>query len=251
MIDPAILDRLALFRGLDPEAKRVLAAGATLRTLAPGTVLWRAGGRPRGLFVVLEGEVRVTRGSGGRQHVVHTEQVGGTLGDVALFHGQDYPATAIATRRSTFIVIHRDVIADAIRADPRLAMALLERLAARVRHLVDRLDRLAAFTVPARLAAWLLQRHERSRGPFTLGATQVELAEELGTVREMVVRALRQLRDAGLLQSAGRGRYIVKDADGLRALAASEPAITPPAARGPARPAPPALPAPRTRSRSP
>jgi DNA-binding transcriptional regulator YhcF (GntR family) len=48
-----------------------------------------------------------------------------------------------------------------------------------------------------------------------------ELAEELGTVRELVVRALAQLRDAGLVASAGRGRYVVRDLAALTDLAGS------------------------------
>jgi CRP/FNR family transcriptional regulator len=219
MIDRSVLARLDLFRGLNDYAIGVLASGAATRTYEPARILWRAGSKPGDLFIVLEGEVRVVRSSHGRQHVIHTEGVGGTLGDVALFHGSDYPATAITARRTRCLVIGRDVLHEAIRQDPTLALALLERMAGRVRRLVERLDRIAAHTVHARLAAWLLERQAASRGAFTLGTTQLELAEELGTVREVVVRALRHLRDAGLIRSAGRGRYAVTDEASLRAIA--------------------------------
>jgi hypothetical protein len=45
------------------------------------------------------------------------------------------------------------------------------------------------------------------------------MAEELGTVREVVVRELRRLCSAGVLTRAGRGRYRVADLPALRALA--------------------------------
>jgi predicted transcriptional regulator len=53
----------------------------------------------------------------------------------------------------------------------------------------------------------------------TLGGTQQEVAEELGTVREVVVRAVRALCESGAIEPAGRGRYRVRDAARLRELA--------------------------------
>lgn len=219
MIEQAVLDRVPFLASLNAAAKRELAARAVLRRFAPGAVLWRAGAAPRGVFIVLEGEVRVVRTAGGRRHVIHSEGAGGTLGDVALFRGGPYPATAIAARRTLCLVLSREAIHAAMRADPELAFALLGRLAERVGHLIERLDRRAEH-VPARLAAYLLARSERvGAGTFTLGGTQLEVAEELGTAREVVVRALRTLRDAALIRAVGRGRFEIVDRAGLARLA--------------------------------
>ncbi|HET9983907.1 MAG TPA: Crp/Fnr family transcriptional regulator [Longimicrobiales bacterium] len=220
MIDETLLDRLPPLRGANAAARRELAARAVLRRFAAGEVLWLAGSAPRGLFVILEGRVRVVRSPGGRTHHVHVEGPGGTLGEVPLFDDGVTPASAIAAEATTCVVFGRDALHAAIAADPGLAFALLRRLSARVRQLVERLDRLAAQSVPARLAGLVLARHAAAAGgPFALGATQSEIAEELGTVREVVVRALRRLREDGTLGSAGRGRFRVLDERRLRALA--------------------------------
>ena len=64
---------------------------------------------------------------------------------------------------------------------------------------------------------------ERSRpGRFSLGMTQSALAEELGTVREVVVRALRGIRKLGAIESDGGGKYRVADLATLNELAAAE-----------------------------
>ena len=82
---------------------------------------------------------------------------------------------------------------------------LLERLARRVRELVERLDRTALRSVSARLAEFLSARADaRGRGVIALGMTQQQLAEELGTVREVIVRELHALRTAGLVRSHWR-----------------------------------------------
>jgi CRP/FNR family transcriptional regulator len=218
------IDQIALFRGLKREAREIVARDAIARTFAAGEALWTAGTEPRGLFVVLEGKVRVVRAPGGRQYALHTEGPGGTLGEVPLFAGGRYPATALAAEATTCVAVGRDTLARAIAADPELAFRLLGRLAERVRTVVSRLDRRASETVQMRLAALLLARHLEADGAaFTLGATQAEVAEEVGTVREVLVRALRALRDAGAIETAGRGRYRVPDPALLRACTGGSP----------------------------
>jgi CRP-like cAMP-binding protein len=153
---------------------------------------------------------------------VHTEGPGGTLAEVPFFEGALLPATAIATRASCCLLLDREGLRAVMRDDPAVAWIFLRRLSARVRHLVERLDRASSQTVPSRLAAFIVARAASAQSDtFTLGLTQADLAEELGTVREVTVRALARLRDSGLIEFVGRGRYAVKDRAALEDLAAS------------------------------
>jgi len=103
-----------------------------------------------------------------------------------------------------------------MRRDNALAWLLLGRLARRVRHLVSRLERNTAWSVQSRLAEVLLARHAAAgTGAFTLGTGQATLAEELGTVREVVVRTLAEFREAGLIARERRGWYRVTNPAGL------------------------------------
>jgi len=204
-----LLAQCPLFDRLTPQALRIL-ENAPLRRLRRGEALWTAGGDTRGLHVILSGRVRVTRSPLGRQYAVHTEGPGGTLGDVPFFAGGRYPATAIALEATTCLVIDPAMLTRAIAADPSLAWRLLERLAARVRTLVARLDDRASTTVEQRAARLLLERHHvAGSAAFRLAATQAEAAEELGTVREVLVRTLTRLRRAGVIDSPAHGRYRV------------------------------------------
>lgn len=210
---------ISLFEGLNRDAQRELERGV-VRNFAPGEILWQAGDPSRALHIVLEGQVRVVRNSGGQQRVVHHEQAGGTLGDVALFAGSPYPATALAATRVTTLALTAGQVHAIIAADPDFAVRLLRRLAERVRHLIGRFDQVSSLSVPARLARFLLERHSAARTePFSLGMTQQEVAEELGTVREVVVRALRELKSSGAIETAGRGRYSVRDTAALERIA--------------------------------
>jgi len=223
MIELETLERVPLLAGLAAPARRELAARGVLRRFQPGEVLWRAGSPAHGLYLVLAGEVRVVRAGGRRTHVVHVEGPGGTLGELPLFRGGPHPATALASRSSLCLVLDGDAIHAGIRADPALAFRLLERLALRVSGLVERLDRVTTARAGERLAAFLLARSSSSGlSAFTLGGTQAALAEELGTVREVVVRGLRRLRHEGIVEPAGRGKLRVIDPAGLRRAARAE-----------------------------
>ena len=193
--------------------------GRTLRVPA-GAQLFRAGDAVTGLHLLVDGAVRVTRASAGRAVTVHSERPGGLLGEIALFTDGSYPATAVAIEPSVLCFIPAASVRRALGAEPELADLLLRRMAARARGVIARLDRMAHLTVLQRLALYLVERHDATRTrTMSLGMTQVALAEELGTVKELVVRELRTLRELGLIEPLGGGRYRLTDLTGLRMVA--------------------------------
>jgi CRP/FNR family transcriptional regulator, dissimilatory nitrate respiration regulator len=227
MVNPSVLDSVQFLKGLGASARSDLAARAVVKSFSRGQRLWTAGDEPRGLFVIVEGRVRVVRMPRGRAWVIHAEGPGATLGEVPLFAGGTYPATAIATEPTECLVLERRGLAAAMAAHPELAWVLLGRLAERLRHVVDRLGSQAADPVIARLAQYLLARAERAQGSFTLGGTQQAVAEDLGTAREVVVRLLRDLIAGGAIERAGPSRYSVRDRQLLAALADGAVSVPP------------------------
>ncbi len=222
MIDRETLRRAPLFADLRDEATRHLLARAVVRSWPARRTLWQAGEAPRGLFVLLEGEVRILRVRAGRQSVVHTvAEPGATLGEVPLFAGAGYPGTAEAVARTRCLVVDAATLRAALAADPRLAERLLAGLGRRVRELVERIESLTVDTVRTRLAARLLALADDAPGAIARYRSQHGLAEELGSVREVVARELGWLRRRGLVAAAGRGAVAVLDREGLAALAGS------------------------------
>lgn len=186
-----------------------------------GAPLFHAGDEAAGIHLVLSGRVRVRRlAPSGRTVVVHHEAAGGILGEIPLFDGGPYPATALAAEPSVCALLPRAPLLRRLEADPALARFFLQRLAGRVREVIGRLDAMATRSVAQRLARHLVGRTRAAGGArVSLGMSQQELAEELGTVREVIVRELRLLCRAGVLAAAGGGRYEVLDPRTLRGLA--------------------------------
>ena len=216
-IAPERLATLPLFHGASAAAIAALAKRAVEVQFSTGAVLFLAGSVPRGWYVVLEGCVRVVRGSGARQHVVHTEHRGGTLGEVPVFAGETHPATGIAAEPTRCALFDRSSLEAAIGECPEIWFLINRRLALRVRHLVERLDERVR-SVRSRLAEFLVERagSSRNRDSISLGMTQQALAEELGTVREVVSRELKALVSSGIVEPLGGGRYRLADLEALR-----------------------------------
>jgi CRP/FNR family transcriptional regulator len=221
-----VLASIPLFADLGPAALDALARHAVERHARRGEALFHAGDAAAGIYVVLDGAVRVVRDDGHRRIVLHVERAGGTLGEIPTFAGGPFPATAIADEPTRYVILGAAAIAAAVTANPALALRLLERLARRSAELVARLDRIAFANVGARLARYLVVRMETRRGRDTpgpivvsLGLTQTQVAEELGTVREVLVRELRALRDRGIVRALPGGRLEIVDPVLLRSLA--------------------------------
>ena len=190
------------------------------RRYATDEVIYLAGTPATSLHLVLEGRVRLMRGAASRAHMIHDEHAGGSLGEVPLFEGTTYPATAIASEPTRCLVLNREAVLGVVRENPDLALALLARLAGRVRLLVEKLDRQTGQSTVGRLAEHVLARAAGSRGAsFTLGGTQQQIAEEIGTVRELVVRGLRTLRERSAIEARGGGRYVIRNDLLLREIA--------------------------------
>ena len=206
------------FHSLTEASAAALVSQARRRSFAAREPLFREGEMAHGIFVVLEGKVRVVRTSRGRRHVLHTELRGGTLGEAPFFDRDPYPVSAIAWTPVVALYLDRNCVERAVRSCPELAMFFLSRLAGRVRLLLDRVDRLATASVSTRMCAYLLEQAERADGSI-VEITQESLAEELGTVREVVMRTLTQLRKRRIIASAGRGKIEIVDRPALRELA--------------------------------
>jgi CRP-like cAMP-binding protein len=214
MMEPDHLREHPLLQGLLPACLDTLAQDAVVRRLRAGEYLWRHGERARGLHLLLRGSVRVSSERGGRRMVIHTEGPGATLGEVPLFASGSYPASAQAAGAVACIVLPLDTLSRAMAIDPHLCLRLLERMAGRVRGLITRLEDGTALSVRQRLLQHL---HERAAAAapasvFSLGSSQAQLAEQLGTVREVLVRELRALRAAGLIDAPRRGMYTLSAA---------------------------------------
>jgi CRP/FNR family transcriptional regulator len=221
-----VLEQIPLFQNFGQPALERLAERSISRDYAAGSVLFSTGDRCRGLYVVITGRVKIYRTSPtGREQVLHSEGPGQPVAELPLFDDGPYPASAMTEQDSRLLFLPRDELEALYRDNPDVALAVIRTLGTRLRHLVHVAETLAFRDVAARLANYLVEyagehaRETKDGLEFALPRTQEELSFELGTARESVSRAFKQLSEKGVIQVLPRRRIRIPDVARLRTLA--------------------------------
>ncbi len=213
------LRRVLFLRDADEQVLRGLLARARTVNAGRGEVLFLRGEPCHGLYVVLQGSIRLyNSGPSGREQVIGVERSGSVIGELPLFDGGNQPYSAEAMTPSRLIFIPRDHFLAVLHTHPELMQAALRALAIRIRRLLYLVEELSLHEVPERIARYLLAQEKERGACFTLDYTHAELAAQLGTVREVVTRTLNRFRKAGWI-AVQDGQITVLDHDALQALA--------------------------------
>jgi CRP/FNR family cyclic AMP-dependent transcriptional regulator len=156
-----------------------------------------------GLFIVQTGHVKIYKASPeGREQILAIIGPRDSFNDVAVFDGGPNPASAQAMDAVELFVVERPAMLNLFDRYPKLAQAVVAVLAGRARMLVSMIEDLSLRSVAGRLAKLLLD--QALQGSDAVPLTRQQMAARLGTIREMVSRALRELEDEGLVRREGR-----------------------------------------------
>ncbi|MGQ0709031.1 MAG: Crp/Fnr family transcriptional regulator [Rhodoferax sp.] len=199
---------------VDPPLHSLPQAHAPLRVEA-GTALFAENAPCQGFPLVLEGEVKVSRhASDGRSLELYRVLPGELClaSCAALFRTQPLIASGVASQPSTLLLIGAPTFAAWLHT-PAFRDAVLGLFAQRMADLAALIDAVAFHRLDSRLAAALLGHG------LALHTTHQALADELGTVREMVTRLLRRFEREGWVRLERECIHITHPA-ALRALAA-------------------------------
>ena len=184
-----------------------------------GVVLFDENQPCLGFPLVLEGEIKVSRHSGDGRSLELYRVVPGELclvSSACLFRNQPLSAQGVTTRASRLLLIPPPVFAVWLES-PVFRNEVLGLFAERMADLAGLIDAVAFHRLDQRLAAALLGRGQ------ILNLTHQTLADELGTVREIISRLLRRFEREGWVELAREAIHI-RDSKALRAVAASLPA---------------------------
>lgn len=220
----SVLEQAALLSSLSREEVHTLAARTVRKLFSTGELLFSEGEPCRGLHIIARGKVRIFKTSvNGREQVLGVNTPGESVAELPVFDGGAYPASAIATEETEVAFIsQRDFHAYCLE-HPEVALKVLSVVGARLRRLVGIIEELSFTTIRQRLIAMLVKLaqsdgKQTDRGvEIQLPATHQELANQLGTVRELISRNLMRLQAEGLLDVDAR-QIVVRDLKGLSAL---------------------------------
>lgn len=219
-----VLGKTALLSDLSQPELHTLATRTVRKLFNTGEMLFSEGEPCNGLHIIARGKVRIFKTSiNGREQVLAVNMPGESVAELPVFDGGPFPASAVATEETEIAYISRRDFQAYCVDHPEVALKVLKVVGARLRRLVGIIEELSFTTVRQRLISALLKLAESegissSHGvEFQLPASHQELANQLGTVRELISRNLMRLQAEGLLDVDAR-QIVVKDMKGLSAL---------------------------------
>ena len=209
-----ILKKTAYFSALSDQELDFVRARIVEKRAKRGELLFLEGEPCAGLHLIVSGRVRIFKTSAeGKEQVLALMQAGHSFNEVPLLDGGPNPASAEAIEDTHVYVLSKEAMVQIIYAQPTVALAMLRIFASRLRHLSLLVEELSFKHVTSRLAKILLDQvsqapegHGEPHAPHRI--TQQELAAMVGTAREVVARALKNLEKQGAIKVA-RQRIVI------------------------------------------
>jgi CRP/FNR family cyclic AMP-dependent transcriptional regulator len=197
-----------------------LRAAGRARRWERGTIVMNEGETADWVLVLTSGRVKVSSHTeGGTEVVLAIRGPGALLGDMSALDGHPRSGTVTALEPVEGIVV-RD-FPDFLHEHGRVAVLLMRLIVGRLRDADRKRVEYGAYDTTGRVATRLVELAERYGEPVDGGVrvalplSQDELAGWTGASREAVSKALRTLRDRGLIET-GRLRVVVHDLEELR-----------------------------------
>ena len=202
-------------------------------TVNKGELIFQEGDSGEGFYIVAAGKIKIFKMSfEGKEQILHIYGPGHIFGEVPVFQGKSFPASAMALERSTLLFLPRQAFVRQIGKSPALAMNMLADLSRRLREFTVQIENLSLKEVPARLAAYILtlaqegaahsqkialpQKSLPTAG-VSLPVSKVQLASLIGTTPETISRVLKKMDLAGFIKADGK-KILILDQEGLEEL---------------------------------
>lgn len=185
-----------------------------------GQVCFKASDRPARGAIVVSGLMRTfVEAADGRRMTIRHVRAGGLAGLLTGLAVERAPIYVQAVTDCVLLELPMKAIRDHAIASPGFAWMVARETSLALLDATEVLARSTFGTNRERLARCLLDMaHPGPSGHLVVGATHQELADSIGTVREVVSRVLRDLRTDGLV-STNAGQIILERPVGLAALA--------------------------------
>ncbi len=217
-MDTSFLRKVPLFEGLTDEDLEAIAKVTISRTYDKDQIIILAEEEGDALFIIESGQVKVSIVSeDGREVILSLLGNGAVFGELSLLDGKPRSANVVATENTGLYMVRRTDFLQLIYKVPKISIALLAELAARLRKTDRKIEGLALLDVTSRISETLLQLatdqgEQREEGiHLATRPTHQQLANMSGTTRETVSRVLKRLENQGYIVTKGRTITILKE----------------------------------------
>ena len=211
------LQSVPLFKNLSKEELDQILHYATSRSHKKNSVVINEGDDTDSLYIIDDGSVKVyLSDDNGKEVIINNLETGDYFGELSVLSTGKRSASVITTSNSSFTVIYKREFKELLLNHPDIAYTLIENLADRVRSLTDNIKSLALHDVYGRVTKILMALSEplpegNSEQRFIKKRlTQQEIANRVGSSREMVARILKDLTLGDYIHQENKQIFIDK-----------------------------------------
>ncbi len=200
------------FGPLPPETLKALAASSIARRFPKNAVLINEGEQGDSLFIVLSGRLKVyASNEGGKEIVIDFHGPGECVGEMSI-DGSPRSASVVTTEATTCAIVSRAQFREFLHQHPDFALYLIGKLIQRARRATESMKSLALSDVYGRLIRLLngLARNVDGKMVVSEKLTQQDIAERVGSSRDMISRLMKDLVAGGYLTVEDRTIVILK-----------------------------------------
>jgi CRP/FNR family transcriptional regulator len=210
-ITEAILNECSFLSQLNADTQSKVVTSANSVAIPKDTQIFDEGDPSAALALVVSGSIRVfKRSQGGREvtlYRVNKENL--CIVTLSCLMGGDlYPATGCTEEATVVITLPKPVFINLVATDESFREITFNQFGNRISGLMQLIDEITFNKLDRRLADYLL-----INGPV-INRSHQDIADELGSVREMVSRLLKQFETSSWIQ-LGRGIIEVTDTDAI------------------------------------
>jgi CRP-like cAMP-binding protein len=216
---------IPLFQGLHRKYYEELTMIVVDQVFKRGESIFSEDDEATGFYVVISGRVKVFKLSPeGKEQILHIIGPGEPFGEVAVFTGKRFPASAETLEETRVFFFPRASFVELIRKDPSLALNMLAVLSQRLRRFSALIENLSLKEVPGRLAAYFLSLQEgrKEKEALNLEISKNQLASLMGTIPETLSRILARMVREGFIESTGPRGIRILNRKGVEELASGE-----------------------------
>lgn len=204
--------KITLFGGLPDKDLEILANHAAAKTYKKNTIIVNQGDETSSLHVILEGGVRVyIDDDQGKEVTLSMMSAGESFGELALLSDSPRAASVVTTSPSKIALISKQDFMACLSSNPSISSRVIEILIDRVQTLTEEVSSLALLDVYGRITKIINNNAHKKDGKLvTMPLTHQEIANMVGSSREMVSKILKDLRIGGYISTAGKAITIEK-----------------------------------------
>ena len=208
-----MLSQIPLFANLEADIIQRLQDAAIPKRFARNPILFRKGDESNALYLIRAGRTKaVITDEQGKEIVLNTFGAGDYFGEIAFLSGEPRTATVVTATPTEVLILYRRDFKEVLVKHPDVMFEFIKVLIERVRNSTDQIESLAFRDVYGRVRALLnsLAKEEGEKRIISERLTHQEIANRVGSSREMVSKIFKQLQDGGFVEVDHKHVVLIK-----------------------------------------